>query len=682
MAETTPRCAVIIPTYNGAALTTFCLKALLAHPPSRCQWTIVVVDDASTEPAAEKLARFEPHIQLVEQEVNTGFAGACNAGARAAGDCDHFVFLNNDTLPVAGWLDALVEEVSADERVAVVGSKLLFPNGQVQHAGVAIGQDRWPHHLYGGFPATHPAVNRAKQVAAVTAACMLVRRADFDQLGGFDTGFQNGYEDVDLCLRLASRQRLTRYCPRSVVYHLESVTRWPSGTPERTEASVALYEQRWRSIIAPDDLQHYVDDGLLELSYGPHYPVRISVSSELAVVDRDGEELVGLERVLSLRSRQVMELLSAQTRRQLKAAVGNSAVLSAPRCSTGPARRIADGSQHQLGAAESGRLISVVIPVKNGARDLEELLPLLLGQSIQARLEIVAIDSGSADDTIEVLGRFGATVLAIEPTDFDHALTRNLGAEQAAGDVLVFLSQRTRPVGERWLAPLIAQLDGDPEVVGVCSRIIARDDADVLTRKDSEHELSGSGERQRKQISDWSSYGRMSAHERRVLLNFHTVSAAIRAEALRRTPFPPVRTIGEDLLWAREVLESGWALVHEPDSVARHSHSYTLSQLFSRNVDDGIANRDIVDRSFGREEIAPMIRAIVDDDWSYLRETLGLSGAELENWQRESALRRVTQVAGQWLGVNYERLPEGTAAQFSSVAQLRAGSDADRPATR
>ena len=73
----------------------------------------------------------------------------------------------------------------------------------------------------------------------------------------------------------------------------------------------------------------------------------------------------------------------------------------------------------------------------------------------------------------------------------------------------------------------------------------------------------------------------MTEHERRVFLNFHTVSAAIRADAWRRTPFRSVRTLGEDLLWAREVLEAGWALVHEPASRAYHSHDYSLDELFA-----------------------------------------------------------------------------------------------------
>jgi GT2 family glycosyltransferase len=673
MADQLPHCAVIIPTYNGGLLTADCVEALLANPPTACRWRIVVVDDASTDGTRAALARFGADIRLVEQDVNTGFAGACNAGALAAGECDYLVFLNNDTLPSAGWLDALVEEAEADDRVAAVGAKLLYPNGQVQHAGVAIHQNGLPHHLYAGFESDHPAVNHPRDVTAATAACLLVRRTDFEQLDGFDTAFRNAYEDVDLCLRLGEMGRRIRYCPRSVVVHLESVTRFPSGVSEGTETSESLYKQRWLGKVVPDDVQHYLEDGLLEFLWGHHHPLTMSVSSDLAVVRREGEELADMERMLAMRSQQVLELLSAQTRRDLKARAGPARpTLSAS--STGGVKRVLDGKEHRLGQRGDGRLISIVMPVKNGARYLEELLPAVLGQSISARVEIVAVDSGSRDGTLDVLERFGATALAIEPTDFDHGMTRNLAAQHARGDVLVFLTQLARPVGEHWLAPLIATLDTDPTAAGACSRMIPRPDSDFLTRKDGEEDLCGSPERQRKQIADWAAYRRMSVEERRRFLNFHTVSAAIRAEALRRNPFRSVRTIGEDLLWAREVIESGWAIVHEPASVVYHSHAYTLSELLGRNVDDGVANRDIVDRSLERDEIAPMIRALVRDDYSYLRETVGLTGSELEHWQLESVLRRAAQIVGQWVGLNYETLPEGTTARFSNVAQIRGDS--------
>ena len=184
----------------------------------------------------------------------------------------------------------------------------------------------------------------------------------------------------------------------------------------------------------------------------------------------------------------------------------------------------------------------------------------------------------------------------------------------------------------------------------------------------------------RKQIDDWSAYERyVGPEERREFLNFHTVSAAIRAEAWRRTPFRSVRTLGEDLLWAREVLESGWALVHEPASVVHHSHAYTLAELFARNVDDGIANRDIVGRSLRGEQIVPMIRPIVERRLVLPARTTRAGGEELEHWQVEAVLRRVAQAAGQWIGTNYETLPDGTAGVLlERGADARAGTQRRR----
>ncbi len=113
--------------------------------------------------------------------------------------------------------------------------------------------------------------------------------------------------------------------------------------------------------------------------------------------------------------------------------------------------------------------------------------------------------------------------------------------------------------------------------------------------------------------------------------------------------------------------------MHEPASRVLHSHAYTLDGVFGRNVDDGVANRDIVHRSMAREDIAPRVRSVVDDDWAYLRDELGLEGSELAHWQVEAVLRRVAQAAGQWIGANYETLPDGIAAFFSNMGQTRAG---------
>jgi hypothetical protein len=119
------------------------------------------------------------------------------------------------------------------------------------------------------------------------------------------------------------------------------------------------------------------------------------------------------------------------------------------------------------------------------------------------------------------------------------------------------------------------------------------------------------------------------------------------------------------------VIEDGWTLWHEPASSVLHSHPYTLRQLFGRNVDDGVANRDINDRSLSESEVLPLVRALVLDDWTYLIRELQLAGEELEQWQIDAVLRRAAQVVGQWIGVNHRELPDEVVSAFSGVSQAR-----------
>lgn len=670
-----PQCLIVIPSYNGAHLLSTCLEALFAHPPERCSWRVVIVDDASSDGTAERFKGYDERVAVVARSANGGFAKACNEGARMGGGADYLVFLNNDTVPLPGWLDALVDDASAHPKAAAVGSRLLFPDGTIQHAGVVIGHDRWPHHMYVGFPGEHPAVTRSKRVVAVTAACLLVRRSVYEDLDGFDTAFINGYEDIDFCLRLGDNGHEVRYCPRSVLYHLESVTRWADKSMRDTSHNDQLYEERWLDRVIPDDVEHYLADGLIWVGYGDGYPIRMSISPQLAAVQTETSAEDRLERLLSIRTEQVLELRAENIRATLKnnrdAATYRPTSSKRGRTGGETAEIVARGEMRQLGAGSRSNCVSLLMPLKNTAAELRQLLPLVLRQRVDTNLEIVAVDSGSTDDTVDVLREFGATVVAIDPADFDHGLTRNLAAAYAQGDVLVFLNARSRPCDENWLAPLLATLTGDPDVAGVCSRVLPHPDADPLTRRDGELDPSGSPIRSVKRIDDFSAYAAMPIEERRLLLNFHTVSAAIRAEVLREIPFQSVRAIGEDLLWSREVLEAGMALVHEAESRAYHSHDYSLRDWFMRNVDDGIANFDINERSLSEAEADALIRGMIASDWAYLRDELGLEGEDLEKSQIQAALRRVAQGAGQWLGVNHTTHPSEVVAAFSRVANGR-----------
>jgi GT2 family glycosyltransferase len=304
-------CSLIIPVHNRAALTRQCLSTLLASTAATAEFEIVVVDDCSSDSTAEVLAAYGDRVRVVHHDQNTGFGIACNDGAAAASG-EWLVFLNNDTVPQPGWLDALLAHAAPREQLGLVGAKLLFPNDTVQHAGVVFSRDRHPRHIYTGFPASHPAVNKSREFQVVTGACALIRRELFEESGRFDPAFVNGYEDVDLCLRLRRLGYQIHYCHESVIYHLESATRDYELDPR----NFRLFFERWADDVAQDDFRYYLEDGLIEISYWEQFPVLLTVSPQLAVLDR--QRRTATERLLAERSREVFEAQTEIVRLNLR----------------------------------------------------------------------------------------------------------------------------------------------------------------------------------------------------------------------------------------------------------------------------------------------------------------------------------------------------------------------------
>ncbi|HNM60009.1 MAG TPA: glycosyltransferase, partial [Nitrospira sp.] len=141
-----------------------------------------------------------------------------------------------------------------------VGSKLLYEDGTIQHAGVAFSREfLMPYHMYPGVPADAPFVSRRRELQCVTAACMLIRRQVFAQVGGFDEGYKNGFEDVDLCLKVGEKNWKIVYQPQSTVIHLESRT---PGRKAHEEENTLRFRERWGRCwwVTDEDRLHF-DDG-------------------------------------------------------------------------------------------------------------------------------------------------------------------------------------------------------------------------------------------------------------------------------------------------------------------------------------------------------------------------------------------------------------------------------------
>jgi GT2 family glycosyltransferase len=246
-----PLVSIIIPVFNNLALTRRCLESI-ARTTNASPSEIIVVDNASTDGTAEFLGAEQAagRIVCITNRQNHGFARGCNQGAQVANG-SLLVFLNNDTQVTPGWLDALVE-AAGQLGVGIVGAKLLYANDTIQHAGIG-----WingvPDHPHRHAHPLAPEVNTARELDMVTGACLLITRELFRQLDGFDELYQNGVEDIDLCLRARAAGRKVIYEPKAVVYHLEGQS---VGRFSHVKENLKLFFNRWQSSF--DQHRHFV----------------------------------------------------------------------------------------------------------------------------------------------------------------------------------------------------------------------------------------------------------------------------------------------------------------------------------------------------------------------------------------------------------------------------------------
>ena len=240
--QRTQQASIVIPTFNNLTLTRQCIDSILGNTPQGL-YEIIVTDNGSTDgtPAYLKQEEAAGRLRAILRSGNHGFANGCNLGAQAA-TCPVLVFLNNDTVVQSGWLTALLSAASLSQ-AGVVGAKLLYANGTIQHAGIEF-INGVPDHPHRHAPANLPAANKSRDLDMVTGACLLTPRNVFLSLGGFDETYRNGVEDVDYCLRVRSLGKKVVYEPQSVVYHLEGQS---VGRFNHVNENLKIFFDRWKN---------------------------------------------------------------------------------------------------------------------------------------------------------------------------------------------------------------------------------------------------------------------------------------------------------------------------------------------------------------------------------------------------------------------------------------------------
>ncbi len=260
--EGRPKVSLIVPTRDNVSLLKNCVESV-ERETTYPNYEILIVDNDSADPETVRYLASTPH-RVVPFREPFNYSRINNfAVSRAEGD--YVVLLNDDTEVIGGgWLEAMLEHAQRPE-VGAVGAKLVYPDGRIQHAGVLVGVGGvWSPgvatHAHQFYPSDSPGhlgtVGRVTNYSAVTAACMMLRRSVFEEVGGFDEeNLRVSFNDVDLCLRIRERGYRVLYTPYAELYHHESVSRGYKGDP----SEVLYMREQWGETL----------DG--EPFYNPHF---------------------------------------------------------------------------------------------------------------------------------------------------------------------------------------------------------------------------------------------------------------------------------------------------------------------------------------------------------------------------------------------------------------------------
>ncbi|EMT53403.1 glycosyltransferase family 2 protein [Brevibacillus borstelensis] len=233
--------------------------------------------------------------------------------------------------------------------------------------------------------------------------------------------------------------------------------------------------------------------------------------------------------------------------------------------------------------------VSIILLTYNGIRYIDEVLRAIYRQQTSFPFEVIAIDSGSSDGTVDVLMSYPVRFYPIDKKQFGHGKTRNYGAELSRGQYLVFLTQDATPADEFWLEEMIRGFSLDPRVGCVFGKQIARPECDPFTRRDLmlHFEMFSKSDEPLVQYVEDTPEGRALYHQNPLWYGFNSnVNSALRKEAWAAIRFRDV-IYTEDQVMGRDIIVNGWKKVYMPKAAVIHSHSYSsFFRYFQRFFDE------------------------------------------------------------------------------------------------
>ena len=238
--------SIVIPVFNQFRFTQACLASLQERQGTE-RFEVIVVNDCSTDITGEAIPQI-PGIVYLRNGTNSGFIVSCNRGAEKARG-KYLVFLNNDTLVRDGWLSALLRTFAEEPQAGIVGSKLIYPDGRLQEAGGIIWRDASGWNYGKSDDPGKPEYNYLREVDYCSAAALMIPKALFQSVGGFDPSYAPAYyEDTDLAFKVRRAGYNVLYQPLSEVIHYEGATGGTdlsTGTKKHQTINRSTFAERW-----------------------------------------------------------------------------------------------------------------------------------------------------------------------------------------------------------------------------------------------------------------------------------------------------------------------------------------------------------------------------------------------------------------------------------------------------
>lgn len=232
---------------------------------------------------------------------------------------------------------------------------------------------------------------------------------------------------------------------------------------------------------------------------------------------------------------------------------------------------------------------TIVIPVKNGGKRLFEVLEAISNQKTKYQYETVIVDSGSTDGSIALAKGYNVKLIEIDPKDFGHGKTRNLGAAQGSGKYIIFLTQDALPATENWLEQLVDAMEKS-NAAGGFGRHLPYPECNMVDQKLLYFHFIRFGEDEEKYYSftlddsNREKYETDSDYEQ-YLTFFSDNCSILRRETWEKIPYEDV-DFAEDQVWAKTILEAGYTKIYIPGAKVYHSHDYPLREYGKRYFDD------------------------------------------------------------------------------------------------